>query len=97
LSGPRLCNRLDGRYRCDLTVYIAIFDSSGQPYRDRIWFTKTYKLDYGEAERGRLDKIDNLTSSCLGALPPGSYRLKVVVRQSPASRTASLEALVTVP
>lgn len=89
--------RSGDRYRCDLTVYMALFDSSGKLYGDSIWFTKTYGLDYGEAERERLKKVDNLTSSCQGTMPPGNYRLKVVVRQSPASRTAALEKLITVP
>ncbi len=84
------------RYRGELSVYMALFDSEGKLYGDRIWFSKTYKLDYGEAEYAKLMKSNNVTSSCQGSVPAGDYSLKIVVRQPQASRTAAMGKIVAV-
>jgi VWFA-related protein len=88
-------SRSGDRYRGELSVTMALFDGAGNLYRDKIWFSKTYNLDYGEAEYASLIKSNNVTSACQGTVPAGNYTLKVVVRQPTASKTAALAKLIT--
>ena len=74
---------------------LSLFDAAGKLVRDKIWFSKTYNLDYGEAEYASLMKNNNVTSACQGTVSAGNYTLKVVVRQAMASKTSALAKLIT--
>jgi len=88
--------RSGDRYRCDLAVHLALFDHAGNLYQGKTLFSKTYKIDFSELEYGGLDKIKNVTSSYEGAVSPGSYRLRIAVRQPLTSKTSALEKRITI-
>jgi VWFA-related protein len=85
------------RHKSELAVHMALFDSSGELYEGKTLFSRTYRIDFSETEFAGLAHIDNLTSSYQEKVKPGSYRLRVVVRQTMASKTAALERRITVP
>jgi VWFA-related protein len=84
------------RYRCDLAVYMALFDDQGNQYGGGMLFSKSYHLDVDGERLARIINSDNLTTKYRGKIAPGSYRLRVVVRQIPAGKTATLERRITV-
>jgi len=90
-------SRSGERYRCELSVHMALFDGAGNMHGGKTLFSKTYRLDYSEAERSQVEKYNNVTSTYQGNVEPGEYRLRVVVRQTPAAKTATLERHLTVP
>ncbi len=85
------------RHKCELAVHMALFDSAGKLYQEKILFSKTYHIDFNETQFTGLANIDNLTTAYEGAVTPGEYRLRVVVRQPMSSKTAALERRITVP
>lgn len=84
------------RYRCDLAVHMALFDEAGNLYGGKPLFTKTYRLDFSAVQAADLGRYKNVTGAFQGTIAPGKYRLRVVVRQLPAARTAALEKRVTI-
>jgi len=84
------------RHRCGISVHMALFDEAGNLYGGRALFSKTYRLDYSEEESAKLGGFRNVTSAFQGSIARGSYRLRVVVRQTPAARTATLERRITI-
>jgi len=88
--------RRDGeRYRGELAVHLALFDEAGDLYGGKLLFSKTYKLDFDEAGYRKVAGSDNLTASYRGKVRPGAYRLRIVVHQGAAGKTATLERRVT--
>lgn len=87
--------RSKDRYRCDLSVYMALFDSEGRLYGSKVLFSRSYALDFSEAERAGIGNYRNVTASHRAKVAPGNYRLRVVVRQNPAGRTAAWERRIT--
>lgn len=87
----------DSRHQGEIAVRMALFESSGELYEGKMLFSKTYRIDFSEAEFAGLANIDNLTTTYQGHVEPGDYRLRIVVRQSEASKTATLEKRITLP
>lgn len=85
-----------GRHKCELAVHMALFDGNGELYQGKILFSKTYRIDFDDAQFAGLAKIDNLTTTRQESVKPGNYRLRVVVRQPMTSKTAALEKRITV-
>lgn len=83
------------RYRCNLSVYMALFDDQGNQVGGGMLYSKSYRLDLDQERLARISKSDNLTTTYRGKIAPGSYRLRVVVRQVSAGKTATLEKRVT--
>ena len=92
-----LFSRQNERHKCELSVHMALFDGAGELYDGKILYSRTYHLDFDPVQFDGLANIDNLTASYEGRVKPGDYRLRVVVRQTTASRTAALEKRITVP
>lgn len=88
--------RAGERYRCDLSVYMALFDEAGNLYGGKPLSSKTYRLDFSAAQAADLGRFKNVTSTFQGRIAPGKYRLRVVVRQLPAAGTAALEKRITI-
>ena len=73
----------------------AVFDAAGRLVQERMWFSKSYNLEFGPEQFEKVKNYDNVTSSHREKLPPGTYRLRIVVRQPLSSKTAALEKRVT--
>jgi hypothetical protein len=72
-----------------------LFDDKGNQYGDGLLFSKSYRLDLDGERLARIINSDNLTTTYRGRIAPGSYRLRVVVRQISAGKTATLEKRIT--
>ena len=82
--------RCDGdQCECPVDFFGALFDSGGQIVGDQLLFQKGLKLRFHRSELNGFLSNETISKSFEAAIPPGAYRLTVVVRQGAFQRLAT--------
>ena len=82
--------RCDGdQCECPVDFFGALFDAGGQFVGGQLLFQKGLKLQFHQSELSGFLSNETISKSFEAAIPPGAYRLTVVVRQGAFQRLAT--------